>query len=95
MVMLSSHLLIFQAAPWHAAIKALVSKDTIAGVCPDTGVRTMELVSIGTCGGFWDLSIFFDRRWRWGWLLKKYLAFTRDDLSAIYEIFMPLVLKVM
>ena len=26
---------------------------------------------------------------------KKYLAFTRDDLSAIYEIFMPLVLKVM
>ena len=26
---------------------------------------------------------------------KKYLAFTRDDPSAIYESFMPLELKVM
>ena len=26
---------------------------------------------------------------------KKYLAFTWDDPSAIYESFMPLVLKVM
>ena len=71
MVILSGHPLIFQAAPWHAAIKVLVSKDTVTEVCPDTGVGTAEPVSIRTCGGFWDWSIFYDRRWRWWQLLRN------------------------
>ena len=49
MAILSGHPLIFQAAPWHAAIKVSVSKVTIAEVCPNTGVGMTELVSIWTC----------------------------------------------
>ena len=63
MVMFSGHPLIFQAAPWCAAIRALVSRDT--------GVRMTELMSIRMCGRFWDLSIFFDRRWMWWRLLRS------------------------
>ena len=54
----SGHPLIFQAAPCHAAIKVSVSRDTVTVVCPDTCVRTVDMVPIGMCGGFWDLSIF-------------------------------------
>ena len=53
-----------------AAIKVSVSRDTVTVVCPDTCVGTVDVVSIGTCGGFWDLSIF-DRRWRWWQLLRS------------------------
>ena len=54
-----------------AAIRVLVSRDTIAVVCPNTCVRMVDIVSIRTSGGFWDLSIFFDRRWRWWRLLRS------------------------
>ena len=33
--------------------------------------NTVDIVSIRTSGGFWDLSIFFDRRWRWWRLLRS------------------------
>jgi hypothetical protein len=51
---LPGHPLIFQAAPCRAAINASVSKDTVADVCPDTGVGAVALASIWTYGGFWD-----------------------------------------
>ena len=71
MAMWSVHPLIFQAALWCAAIKASVSKDTIAEVCPNTGVGMTEFASSWTCGVFWDLSIFYERRWRWWQLLRS------------------------
>ena len=64
-------------------------------VCPDTGVGMTELMSIWMCGGSGNYSS--SKIWKMEVVAasKKYLAFTQDDLSNIYESFIPSVLKVM